>query len=43
MVDEKIRYILSEGQGAMPPMLELVEEPAQMDSVIQFIKKLRTK
>lgn len=43
LTDKEIRYILSEGQGAMPPMLELVEEPKYMDSVVSHIKKLRTK
>lgn len=41
--DEQIRKILTEGQGAMPPALELVEQPSQMDSVIQYIKTLRKK
>ncbi len=41
-VDE-IREILTEGKGAMPPALELVAEPKQMDSVIIFIQTLRTK
>ncbi len=39
--NKQIREILSEGRGAMPPMLELVEEPAHMDSIVEYIKALR--
>jgi mono/diheme cytochrome c family protein len=41
--DKQIKEILSEGQGAMPPALELVGNPELMDSVVQYIKTLRKK
>ena len=40
---EEIREILSEGKGAMPPALELMEDPKHMDSVIQFVQTLKNK
>ncbi len=43
MTDNQIKEILNEGQGAMPPALELIGNPQQMDSVIQHIKSLRKK
>ena len=39
--EEEIREILMEGKGAMPPALELVEEPSHMDSVVKYVQKLR--
>lgn len=41
MNNSQIKYILSEGKGAMPSQIELIGNPTKMDSVIEFVKQLR--
>ena len=41
LTPNEIIEVLSEGKGAMPPALELLADPNQMDSVVQFVQSLR--
>jgi cytochrome c6 len=41
ITDGQIRTILEEGKNAMPSMAFLMEQAAEMDSVIAYVKKLR--
>jgi mono/diheme cytochrome c family protein len=41
LTEVEIREILNEGKGAMPAQIELIANPDEMDSVIQYIQKFR--
>lgn len=39
--DREVRKIILEGKNAMPPFLELVAEPEQLDSLLVHLKRLK--
>ena len=41
LTDNQILEILNEGKGAMPAQIQLIGKPAEMDSVVEFVKQLR--
>jgi len=39
--DAEIVQIIQEGKNAMPPLAELMESKQEMDSVVEYVKRLR--
>ena len=37
----QIKEIVSEGKNAMPPLGELIANPAEMDSIVRYVLSLR--